>query len=81
MSDTSTAAAVDAMSIAEFCRQHSVSQPFFFKLQKQGRGPKTIKLGARTLITVDAAAKWRRAHERKQADNLKTGNAGARPGA
>jgi hypothetical protein len=67
MSEASTtaAAAVDAMSIAEFCRRHDLSQPFYFKLQKQGRGPKTIKLGARTLITVEAASKWRRAQERR----------------
>ena len=80
MSDTNPAAAIDAMSIAEFCRRHDLSEPFYYKLQKQGRGPKTIRLGARTLITVEAAAKWRRALERKQ-QSEKSGNAGARPGA
>ena len=69
MSDTSPAA-VDAMSIAEFCRRHSVSEPFYHKLQRQHRGPKTIKVGARTLITAEAAAKWRRAQERKQAKTV-----------
>jgi hypothetical protein len=73
-SDTSPAAAVDAMSIAEFCRRHSLSEPFYYKLQRQGRGPQTIRLGARTLITVEAAARWRRALERKQAsENAEAG--------
>jgi hypothetical protein len=71
---------LDAMSIAEFCRRHSISDQFYYKLQRQGLGPKTIKLGARTLISVESATKWRRDHERKQATNLKTGNADARPG-
>jgi hypothetical protein len=64
MSEANTAA-VDAMSIAEFCRRHDLSEPFYYKLQKQGRGPKTIKIGARTLISVEAATKWRRAQERR----------------
>jgi hypothetical protein len=58
---------LDATSIAEFCRRNSISVPFYHKLQRQGRGPQTMKIGARTLITVEAAARWRRALERKQA--------------
>jgi hypothetical protein len=54
-----------AMSIAEFCWQHSLSEPYYSKLQKNGLGPKTIKLGARILITQEAAARWRRLRERK----------------
>jgi hypothetical protein len=75
---------IDAMSIAEFCRRHSLSEALYHKLQKRGLGPKTFKAGARTLITTESAAAWRKAQERaasKQSNNLKTGNVGARPGA
>ena len=34
---------------------------FFYKLKKQGEGPREMKVGARTLITLEAAAEWRRA--------------------
>jgi hypothetical protein len=50
----------DAFSIAAFCRRHAISPSFYHKLQKQGLGPRTLKLGSRTLITADAAAEWRR---------------------
>jgi hypothetical protein len=74
---------IDAMSIAEFCRRHSLSEPLYYKLQKLGLGPKTFKAGSRTLISTESAAKWRKAQERaaSKQSNLKTENAGARPGA
>jgi hypothetical protein len=49
-----------AMSIENFCELHGFSQDMFFKMQREGWGPDTIKVGARTLITREAAAKWRR---------------------
>jgi hypothetical protein len=53
------------MSIARFCRRNDLSEPMYFKLQANGLGPKTIRLGARTLITVEAERRWRQARERK----------------
>ncbi len=41
-----------ALSIAEFCKAHSISEGFFYKLKKQGEGPREMKVGARTLITL-----------------------------
>lgn len=70
---------LDAMSIAIFCRKHCLSEALYHKLQKRGEGPATFKAGSRTLITAEAAAKWRRARERKA--NKKPGNVGARPDA
>lgn len=54
-----------ALSIREFCEAHGISEGFFYKLKKQGEGPREMKIGARTLITFEAAAKWRRARERE----------------
>jgi predicted DNA-binding transcriptional regulator AlpA len=52
-----------ALSIREFCEAHGISEGFFYKLKKQGEGPREMKVGARTLITFESAAEWRRARE------------------
>jgi hypothetical protein len=54
-----------AMSIAEFCRRHNISPSFYFKLQQLEIGPRTMKVGGRTLISREAAADWR--HDREAA--------------
>ena len=54
-----------ALSIPEFCEAHGISEGFFYKLKKQGEGPREMKVGARTLITFESAAEWRRARETK----------------
>jgi predicted DNA-binding transcriptional regulator AlpA len=52
-----------ALSIPEFCEAHGISEAFFYKLKKHGEGPREMKVGARTLITFESAAEWRRARE------------------
>jgi hypothetical protein len=52
-----------AYSVKQFCDAHAISQSFFFKLQAQDRGPVTMRVGTRTLISVVAAAAWRAARE------------------
>ncbi|PSO19981.1 hypothetical protein C7G41_35075 [Bradyrhizobium sp. MOS002] len=52
-----------ALSILEFCDAHGISEAFYYKLKKQRKGPREMKLGARTLITLESAAEWRRARE------------------
>jgi predicted DNA-binding transcriptional regulator AlpA len=52
-----------ALSIPEFCAAHGISEGFFYKLKKQGKGPREMKVGARTLITFESAAEWRRTRE------------------
>jgi len=60
----SPGAEVRAYSIPEFCRVHGgISQAFFHALCAKGHGPKLMKVGARTMISVEAAAEWRRAQE------------------
>ena len=55
-----------ALSISEFCKAHGISEGFFYKLKKQGEGPREMKVGARTLISLKSAAEWRRAREGQQ---------------
>src|SRR5262249_57344238 len=52
-----------AMSIAEFCRLHGISEDMFYKMKRDGWGPATMKVGSRTLISVESAAAWRRERE------------------
>src|SRR5262245_14959610 len=60
----SPGAEICAYSIPEFCRVHGgMSQAFFHALVAKGRRPRLMKVGARTFITVEAAAEWRRAQE------------------
>ena len=57
-------AEICAFSIPAFCRAHGgMSQAFFHALVAKGKGPRLMKVGARTFITVEAAAEWRRAQE------------------
>jgi hypothetical protein len=58
---------IGAYSIAGFCAAHGgISPAFFHKLVSEGRGPKLMKVGARTLISIEAAAEWRRARETQE---------------
>jgi len=52
-----------AMSIKEFCRLHGISEDMFFKMRRQGWGPAVMRVGTRTLISIEAAAEWRKARE------------------
>jgi hypothetical protein len=72
-----------ALSILEFCDAHGISEAFYFKLRKQRKGPREMRLGKRTLVTFESAAEWRRerelasaaeqaAAERKAASNADT---------
>jgi hypothetical protein len=51
----------DAYSVDEFCARHRISPQLFYKFRKQM--PATFKVGARVLISKEAAAAWRRARE------------------
>ena len=39
------------------------TKPTFYEMIKRGLGPKIMKVGARTLISTEAAAEWRRKME------------------
>jgi hypothetical protein len=54
-----TSASKSAYSIAEFCRDHSISRSLYYKLKKLGLAPREIEVMNRKLITHEAAADWR----------------------
>lgn len=57
-----------AMTVVEFCEAFRISVPFFYKLRNQGLGPREMKLGARTLISMAAADEWRIDREDRRAE-------------
>lgn len=47
-------------TIQTFCADHgAISRSFFHKIVNEGRGPRLMKIGRRTLISAEAAAEWR----------------------
>jgi hypothetical protein len=52
-----------AYSIAEFCIAHRISSAMYFKLKQQGFAPVEMRCGKRVLISIEAAAAWRRTRE------------------
>ncbi len=49
-----------ALSIDHFCRLHGIGRRTLYDLWADGRGPKFFKVGSRVLISIEAAAAWRR---------------------
>jgi hypothetical protein len=54
-------------SIDEFCELHGISKRFYFKLKAQGLTPVEMKVRQRTLISQEAAARWRAEREKREA--------------
>jgi hypothetical protein len=51
---------LDAYSIEEFCRRHSISQGTYYNLRNAGKGPQEGKVLGRVLITKESAQDWRK---------------------
>jgi excisionase family DNA binding protein len=56
-----------AMSISDFCRSYRIGRDLFYDLLRQGKGPATMLLGTRRLISYEAAEAWRLAREAETA--------------
>ena len=52
-------------SVPEFCTDNGVSRSLFYRLVKEGRGPRLTKIARRTLVSSEAAAEWRARMERE----------------
>jgi hypothetical protein len=50
---------LDAYSIEEFCRRHSISRATYYNLKQAGKGPIEGHALGRVLITKEAALEWR----------------------
>jgi hypothetical protein len=55
---------VAAYSVDGFCRAHSLSRSKFYEMLRSGEGPRVMKCGAKTLVSVEAARDWRISRER-----------------
>lgn len=62
-----------AVTIAQFCSAHGLGRTSFYHLVKQGKAPRLMKVGRRTLISSEAAADWRRDMERATAEAAQAG--------
>jgi hypothetical protein len=58
---------VGSHTIAQFCRRHNLSESQYFKLQREGRGPRTMHTGAYKgkRISVEAELDWIADRERE----------------
>ena len=45
-------------SVDEFCQAERISRVLFYKLLKEGRGPRIMKVGNRTTISPAARVEW-----------------------
>jgi hypothetical protein len=53
----------DAYGVDQFCKRHSFSRAYLYLLWKRGEGPRFMQVGARRLISREAAADWRQSLE------------------
>ncbi len=62
MSDKSKDAARSDRAVStveEFCAQHDLARSTFFRLRREDKAPRIMRVGRRVLITHEAAAAWR----------------------
>jgi hypothetical protein len=73
-----------AFTVVEFCACHGISRSKLYQLWQKNIGPRVMRIGGKILISVEAAADWRREREEEaeaQADNPPSEVATAGPGA
>ena len=58
-------------TITEFCEAHRISRSKLYQLWAAGTGPRVMKVGVKVLISVEAAADWRREREQAAAEAAK----------
>jgi len=57
-----------AFTITEFCEAHRISRSKLYQLWAAGTGPRVMKVGVKVLISIEAAAEWRREREQAAAE-------------
>jgi hypothetical protein len=58
------AAERNAYTVREFCDSHRISRAHYYNIRKLGQGPDEARVGDRVIITIEAAARWRRQREK-----------------
>lgn len=49
-----------ALTVSEFCSAHRISRATLYNMWRDGAGPRRMRVRGRTLVSVEAAAAWRR---------------------
>jgi hypothetical protein len=57
----------DAHTRVSFCRSNAISEALYYKLKREGKGPREIEFDGRIIITPEAEADWRREREAETA--------------
>ena len=65
----------EVYSVPEFCSAHGISRGTFYNLAKANKAPRFMKVGERTLISKESAAKWRREREDEAQPTERDGSA------
>ena len=63
-------------SVPTFLSAHGISRSFFYRLVKEGRGPRLTKVSRRTLVSAEAAAQWRARMEQETAQAVQIAKSG-----
>jgi predicted DNA-binding transcriptional regulator AlpA len=50
-------------SVSDFCQTNGISRSLFYKLCREGKGPRMMRVGRRTLISYEANIEWRKSVE------------------
>jgi hypothetical protein len=53
----------ECFTIDEFCRSHRVGRGTYYRLRKQGLGPKEFRIASKVLISRESAQRWRAARD------------------
>ncbi len=49
-----------AFSVNQYCEDHNICRATLYNLWRDGRGPRRMKIGHRTMISIEAAEDYRR---------------------
>lgn len=55
-------------SVEEFCQRHGICRATFYKILKDGKGPRIMKVGGQTRISDAAESDWIREREQAAAE-------------
>ena len=56
-----------AYTISEFCSAYRISRSKLYQLWALGIGPRVMRIGAKVLISIEAASDWRQQREAEDA--------------
>lgn len=61
---------IAAYTVEEFCKAHRLSRSMLYQFWRAGQGPRKMCIGTKVLISIEAAADWRREREAASAQKV-----------